>query len=300
MPSGPRQVLEHRITELSSELEALFESACDNARREQAEQLNQAVRRLRIAPDAGELCATLGDAAARLASGAILFHVADGSAASERINVPLSEAPALAAAAASQDPVIAAATATEVSAALVELLGHAPDTGFRFFPVSSNGETGCRAGLLLGHRADGGFGTAGAGCIRRMERDSRTGAATGQYRPGAGTAAQPATGDDAKPAAAWEDLMAADQQIHLRAQRFARVQAAEMRLYHADVVQVGRSRRNLYEALRQPIDDARQSFRSEFFAKCPSMVDYLHLELTRTLANDDPDLFGSTYPGPLV
>ena len=34
--------------------------------------------------------------------------------------------------------------------------------------------------------------------------------------------------------------MAAEQQIHLRAQRFARVQAGEMRLYHADVVQVGR------------------------------------------------------------
>jgi hypothetical protein len=30
------------------------------------------------------------------------------------------------------------------------------------------------------------------------------------------------------------------------------------------------------------------------------MVDYLHLELTRTLANEDPDLLGSTYPGPLV
>jgi hypothetical protein len=78
------------------------------------------------------------------------------------------------------------------------------------------------------------------------------------------------------------------------------VQAAEMRLYHGDVVQVGRSRRNLYEALRQPIEDARQAFRTRFFAGCPSMVDYLHLELTRTLANDDPDLLGSTYPGPLV
>jgi len=74
----------------------------------------------------------------------------------------------------------------------------------------------------------------------------------------------------------------------------------ELRLYHADVVQVGRTRRNLYEALRQPIDDARQSFRTQFFTDCPSMVDYLHLELTRTLANDDSDLFGSTYPGPLV
>ena len=30
------------------------------------------------------------------------------------------------------------------------------------------------------------------------------------------------------------------------------------------------------------------------------MVDYLHLELLRTLANDDADLLGSEYPGPMV
>jgi len=30
------------------------------------------------------------------------------------------------------------------------------------------------------------------------------------------------------------------------------------------------------------------------------MVDYLHLELLRTLANDDSDLLGKDYPGPLV
>ena len=91
-----------------------------------------------------------------------------------------------------------------------------------------------------------------------------------------------------------------EQQIHLRAQRFARVKAAEIRLYHPDVVQMGRLRRNLYDTLRQPIDDARQAFRTQFFPACPSMVDYLHLELTRTLANENPDLLGSTYPGPLV
>ena len=75
--------------EISTELEVLFEGARDDARREQAEQLNQAVRRLRIAPDADELCATLADAAARLANGAILFRVADGTATSDRIDVPL-------------------------------------------------------------------------------------------------------------------------------------------------------------------------------------------------------------------
>ena len=30
------------------------------------------------------------------------------------------------------------------------------------------------------------------------------------------------------------------------------------------------------------------------------MVDYLHLELMRTLANDDADLLGKEYPGPMV
>ena len=32
----------------------------------------------------------------------------------------------------------------------------------------------------------------------------------------------------------------------------------------------------------------------------PTMVDYLHLELVRSLANDDAILLGPNYPGPLV
>jgi hypothetical protein len=98
----------------------------------------------------------------------------------------------------------------------------------------------------------------------------------------------------------WESLPVEEQQIHLRAQRFARVQVAEMRLYEADTVQAGRARGDLYDVLRQPIDSAREKFREQFFSQCSSMVDYLHLELMRTLAHDDPDLFGKDYPGPLV
>jgi hypothetical protein len=106
--------------------------------------------------------------------------------------------------------------------------------------------------------------------------------------------------EPSRPAATWESLPVDEQQIHLRAQRFARVQVAEMRLYEADTVQSGRARRDLYDALRKPIDEARQKFHEQFFARCASMVDYLHLELVRTLAHDDPDLFGKDYPGPLV
>lgn len=293
MPFGPRQLLEHRVAEISTELEGLFEGALDHARREQAEQLNQAVRRLRIAPDSGELCATLADAAARLADGAILFRVAEGAATSDRIDVPLCDAPALAAAAESQDPLIAAALPGEVSAPLVELLAHTPDIRVSIFPVVAGEKV---AALVY---------CWGAVQVAALELLAQVASAVWSAIPVAppqlvsiAMAADPPL--PAKPAHAWQELPLAEQRIHLRAQRFARVQAAEMRLYHADVVQAGRSRRNLYEALRQPIDDARQSFRVQFFADCPSMVDYLHLELTRTLTNDDPDLFGSTYPGPLV
>jgi hypothetical protein len=294
MPSGPRQLLENRISEVSSELETLFEGALDNARREQAEQLNQTVRRLRIAPDAGELCATLADAAARFAGNAILFRLVDGTAASDRIDVPLADAPALAAAAGSQDPLIAAATPGELSAPLAELLGHEPDTRVSIFPVV-NGET--VSALVY---------CWGAVQVAALELLAQVASAAWTAIPvpppqlvsiAPAPEPPPAPG---KPAAAWEELPPLEQQIHLRAQRFARVQAAEMRLYHADVVQAGRSRHNLYDALRQPIDDARHTFRAQFFDGCPSMVDYLHLEITRTLANDDPDLLGSTYPGPLV
>ena len=104
----------------------------------------------------------------------------------------------------------------------------------------------------------------------------------------------------ATPDTSWHDLPAEEQQIHLRAQRFARVQVAEMRLFQADAVQTGRTQRNLYEALRQSIDAARETFRRTFFASCASMVDYFDLELTKSLANDDPDLLGKTYPGPLA
>ena len=141
MPSGPRQVLEHRITELSAELEALFENACDVARREQAEQLNQAVRRLRIAPDADELCATLVTPR-RFAdgSGAIPFNgpLAGGQRAHQR--TADRSAGAGCRGGDSQDPVIAAATPTEVSAALVELFGTRRIRGYRSSRWTSNGE----------------------------------------------------------------------------------------------------------------------------------------------------------------
>ena len=54
------------------------------------------------------------------------------------------------------------------------------------------------------------------------------------------------------------------------------------------------------EATARAVCAARDTFRQSFFASCPSMVDYLHLEIVRTLANDDPQVLGKDYPGPMV
>jgi hypothetical protein len=65
-------------------------------------------------------------------------------------------------------------------------------------------------------------------------------------------------------------------------------------------VKAGRSERNLYAAFKEDIDAARQEFETEFMAATPTMLDYLHLELIGTLANDDVAALGADYPGALV
>src|ERR1035438_4563304 len=134
-PSPLRQMLEDRLSKLTFEVDSLFAEARDRARRELADQLNQAVRRIRQAADLDELGATLVDAAGALASGAAWFRISGEVAKGERIRgapeeaaeafraleIPLSSAAALAGAVESRDPVIAATTPREVSEDLTEL-----------------------------------------------------------------------------------------------------------------------------------------------------------------------------------
>jgi len=98
----------------------------------------------------------------------------------------------------------------------------------------------------------------------------------------------------------WDDLSAADQKAHLNAQRVARVRVAEIRLYHSDELRQGVFDGNIYKHLREPIDNARSNFLQNCLAQSPTLVDYLHLEILRSLAHDDERLLGSDYPGPMV
>jgi hypothetical protein len=86
----------------------------------------------------------------------------------------------------------------------------------------------------------------------------------------------------------------------MRAQRFARVRVAEMQVYHGEAAAMGQSARNIYTALKPHVDAARSQFAAQFMSASATMVDYLHLELVRTLAANDDTRLGIDYPGPLA
>jgi hypothetical protein len=278
------------LDQFAAGAETLFAETREQARRELAAELNLAVRRLRQSATLDELAATLADTAARFAGGAVVFRISDGAAKSEKmeLEIPLASAAALTGAVESRDVVTAATTAGEVSAALVERLEHSPDARAHIHPIVV--KDGVPALLYAWGDVQG----------AAVELLAQSAAAwwTVLLPPPQLVRIAPAPAE--KAASLWESLTPDDQRVHLRAQRFARVQAAAIRLQEGSAVHAGRSQRNLYETLRRQIDAARDLFHKDFFASCPSMVDYLHLELLRTLANDDAELLGKDYPGPMV
>jgi hypothetical protein len=281
------------LDQFGAAAERLCADTREQARRELTADLNLAVRRLRQAATLDELAATLAETASPFAAGAVVFRISDGVAKSEKIDlaIPLASAAALAGAVESRDPVTAIATPGEVSAALVERFGHSPDGRVHVYPIVT--KESVPALLYI-------WGEAQGAAVELLTQVAAAGWANLTPPPPVVELVSIAPAPAAKPMSLWESLTPAEQQVHLRAQRFARVRAAAMRLQDGAAVQVGRSRHGVYGALRNSIDAARAEFRKDFFANCPSMVDYLHLELVRTLANDDAELLGKDYPGPMV
>jgi hypothetical protein len=291
------QETEARVAEaFSRDLEARLSELRPALRRELGDRFNQSLRRLRRSESETELYANLLDAAGAfchraallLVDGAVLRcmgshdFVADAGGQLGDVEVPLASAPALHSAIEAKDTTVAARVAAELSEPLAGFFGEAPDRQASLFPVVVRGKT---AAVLC---ADGRDGDLDAGSLELL---TMLAASTLEARAAAPQAA---------PQSDAPELSPEERGTHLRALRFARVQVAEMRLYKANAVRGGRAQKDLYTALKEDIDAAREAFRLNFVAGRDSMADYLHLELVRTLANDDPLLLGPGYPGPLV
>jgi hypothetical protein len=282
-----------------------------------SEHLNAGTRRLRQAETQEEWSSALLDAAGGLSRRAAVLTVQGERLRLERSSfdaphaeIPFERAPALAECIRTQEPVVAAATPGEISPELVAAGG--PECGPRvfLFPILVSKKA---VALLYSE------GSADVVNVEALELLSSMASAVWEARANAAAASAPkaavipaATGATlvsigsaeaaAKPPSrpAWSDLPPAEQDLHLKAQRYARVQVAEIRLFKSGAVKQGRAENALYALLKTDIDRGRQAFAEQFLPACPSMVDYFHLELVRTLANDNPELLGVDYPGPLV
>ncbi|MBI5083014.1 MAG: hypothetical protein HZB13_00220 [Acidobacteria bacterium] len=317
--------LERRSAERAAEESARSRAL---ALRAVSELLNQTARRLDQSPDGATWASALLDGTGAFASRAILFSVSGGELQYEDhrseggedlsplINtpIPLAHAPAFAGVLDSLDAVICMATPGEISPTLAELLGDSSERRATLLPiVVGQCEGKRRVTAVLYAEGDGEpldvnvleVITTLAGATldsRQAARRAVTAAPAGGLMGIAPAAAlQVVPPPDLPPSSSDEParMSREEQELHARAQRFARVRVAEMRLYQAQAVRRGRQESRLYDALRGEMERGRAQYKHEFMI-VPSMVDYFHTELVRTLANDDPSLLGPDYPGPLA
>jgi hypothetical protein len=293
LEAGWRESLESIFSERYSEIEARLQSGFDaavasrareqveagvgpavaGARRDTAEQLNNLARRLRAAEDREQVRRTLIDAAGAYASRAVLVEaVTDGAG------------PAVLNAFDSKDTVVAAGTPGELGSDVVQELTVGPESLVYLIPLVAHDKA---LAVLCAVPS-----TAPAN-VSALELLAALAAPHLQLPP------EPVVIEPPPPKPGWQDLTRPEQETHLRAQRFARTRVAELVLNHIGRVRDARTAHALYHEFQPEIDAARADFRQNFFESCPTMVDYLHLELIKTLAKDEADALGADYPGPL-
>jgi hypothetical protein len=313
LDSELRDAVSQAVAVARTEAHVELKQACEEARRAQVESLNQVLRRLRAtgqehvldlvaegcAPFAGQLVVLVFESnQARYAAG---FGI-DIDKDTGGLSFDTSAAPAIVAAVDSRDPVVALSTDAEISPALAKAFRSVPGQKAYLFPIvarhtvmamlaASGVEVSAPIELLCeaaGMRLETFQQPAQQPSVHQTKEPELV-----QLTPAAagGATSRPRT---------WDDLTAEDQKLHLQAQRMARLRVAEMRLYHESEVRSGAATGDLYSALQNEIDAARDQFLQTFLSKSPSMVDYLHLEILRSLAHDDDRLLGSHYPGPMV
>ena len=305
------------LRDAGSKLADLAANARVNARRDLAEQLGRAVRRLREFESEQQWSQALLDGTKGFCDRAAVFIV-NGPSLELRavrgmepqmekqaaLKVALSAAPAFATAVETKDTVVAMRTRGELSEPVASLVGESPGHRSSLFPLTTRDRV---PALLYADSNNQDIEPAAlemlcsvASVVLESVAANRRPESSELVKIIAGGDAAPSTQAEPARATTWFALDREEQNLHLRAQRFARVLVAEMQLYKAQAVKSGRTERDLYKHLQSDIDTGRQTFRNDFLSKSDSMVDYLHLELIRTLANEDAGLLGSAYPGPMA
>lgn len=291
---------------IKDEVEAARADERRSAIRAVSEHLNAAARRLQTVDRQDEWNSALTDAALGFCERATVFSIQGSHLRLEHCSqpagsweAPLADVPAIQQAVEALEPMVAAYTPSQISPSLASVLGQVSPRVY-VFPVT------CRGKAVGALTAEGDAANLDPNALELL---ASIASSVYEIRSNESRQEQGGSGliniEGAKQALAasalqWSSMSPEEQDRHLRAQRFARVQIAEMRLYKSQSVKEGRAARDIYGALREEIERSRQQYRQQFLESPDGMPDYLHAELLKTLANDDEELLGDAYPGPLA
>jgi len=86
-----------------------------------------------------------------------------------------------------------------------------------------------------------------------------------------------------------------DQEVHRKAQRFARLLVDEIKLYNQAKVAEGRKNKDLYNRLKEAIEKSRGTYQKRYGNTVAGSSNYFQHEIIRSLAEDDLSIMGANF-----
>jgi len=107
--------------------------------------------------------------------------------------------------------------------------------------------------------------------------------------------AQAETTPETAPEGLASSLSPEDQDVHRKAQRFARLLVDEVKLYNQAKVAEGRKNKDLYDRLKDAIEKSRATYQKRYGNTVAASANYFQNEIVRSLAEDDLSIMGANF-----
>jgi len=103
------------------------------------------------------------------------------------------------------------------------------------------------------------------------------------------------TTSETTPEAPASSISTEDQDVHRKAQRFARLLVDEVKLYNQAKVAEGRKNKDLYDRLKDAIEKSRATYQKRYGNTVAASGNYFQHEIIRSLAEDDLSIMGANF-----
>ncbi len=103
------------------------------------------------------------------------------------------------------------------------------------------------------------------------------------------------TAPEATPETPVSSIPPEEQDVHRKAQRFARLLVDEIKLYNQAKVAEGRKNKNLYDRLKEAIEKSRATYQKRYGNTVAVSGNYFQHEIIRSLAEDDLSIMGANF-----